>query len=356
MSITPEEAAKLFTETSQALRENNETKLNELMEVKEEKEVSPDPVEKEQTEETPPEEKEDKETPTDDTDSDKDSEEPEEKKEGSPPEKADKSTEKEEQKEPKEQTEVEKLLEQITKLERQNHDLKSQAGRVPSMQRKIREIDKKLEELSKKETSPSSQLSTKMKPRVLELLKGIGDTDPDLAKAVADAIGEAMDGVANESVAKEKETLQFLRLQEQREYQAQQAEALLEMYPNARDVFKSDSWSAWKAEQTAGIRNLAESDTASEVADALERYARDMIAKHPELAPKVEQPKKEEVPLKVDAGTADKARRIEEERNRKKETSANVGSPNPAGRVQMPDDPQALFNKFTEEIRKQRLG
>jgi hypothetical protein len=376
--LTEAESKKLFEETAKALKEGDNIKLSELMEEPEEKEKKEEKSEEDksvddgsdkssQEEEDVSQKLDDKEK-KDEEDADKASDKkPEDKK--SPPEEADKATEKKEalkgqddpklKEAPKEPTEAEKLKEQIEKLSKENHDLRSQAGRVPSIQRKVREIDKKLEELAKRDTSPSSQPSAKIKPKILDLLKGVSEDDPELAKAIANAIGEAMDGVASEQTAKEKETLTFLRDQEAKTYQDAEAQRLIQMYPNAPEVFKSKSWAEWKAEQTAGIRNLAESDTADEVAFAFDKYAKDMIAKHPELAPKEEAKEKVEAkasPTDAEKEAAEKARRIEEERRRKKESAANVGSPNLSGKINLPDDPVALFEKFSEQIRKERTG
>lgn len=352
--LTEAEAAKLFNDTSKALRENDPNKLTELMEQKEPEEALP--IEEEKTADEP-----EKEAPQDELD-DKESEKPDADKASDkkddvpdPSAKTDQEPEKKEEAKAKELTEAETLKLQVEKLSKENHGLRSQAGRVPGIQRKLKDLDKKLEELRSQQTSPSSQPSTKIKPKVLDLLKGISDTDPELANAIATAIAEATDGAASDALAKDIEQVEFLRNTEAKTYQDAEAQRLLEMYPNAPEVFKSTSWTEWKAGQTVGWQRMAESDSADEVADAFEKYAKDMITKHPELAPKVETPK-EEPTSKVDAEATERARKIEEERRRKKETAANVSNPSAAGKVNIPDDPIALFNKYSEEIRKQRTG
>lgn len=349
--LTDAETSKLFNETSKALRDNDATKLDELME-------APVEPEKSATEEVP-EEKEDKESKEKEESGEENEPEspPEEKEEKeSPPEKADKSVEEKKEDKKEESPEVKELREQLAKVAKENHDLKSQAGRVPSMQRRLREIDKKLEELTKKESSPSSQPSAKIKPKVTDLLKGVSETDPDLAKAIADAISEAVDGVAAESAAKEKETLTFFRDQNAQEYADVELNKLLQEVPNAPDIFKDKHWTAWKAEQTAGWRGLAESDTAADVVSALYKYATDMSAKYPELAKKDEAKKAEPPASGADPEAAERARRLEEERLRKKQTAANVGSPGAAGKTSIPDDPDTLFKYFSDKIRKERTG
>ena len=96
--------------------------------------------------------------------------------------------------EPKEPDELSKLKDQLDKLSKENHALRSQAGRVPHVQRRLQELDKKLEELNKRNASPSNQHSD----AILEALKAIKETDPELASSVAEAIGRATSGVADD--------------------------------------------------------------------------------------------------------------------------------------------------------------
>jgi hypothetical protein len=212
------------------------------------------------------------------------------------------------------------------------------------------EIDQKLEELQKQASSPSNRPSTKIQEKALERLKGISETDPELAKAIADVIADATDEVADGRHDREIETLKLLRDDTSRKYQDYQANRLLEMYPNAMDVFNSPSWTEWEKKQTKGIRALANSDNADDVALAFERYAKDMLDAHPELVEKKEEAK----PQPPTENT--QAAQIEKERQRRKESAANVSSPTAAGKVSLPDDPDALFKMYSEQIRKQRLG
>lgn len=245
------------------------------------------------------------------------------------------------------------LRTQLEKLSKENHALKSQAGRVPHVQRKLKELDQKLEELNQKATSPSNHPSAAIQPKVLEKLKGIRETDPELADAIAAAFAEAIPGLANDALSREKETLTLLRQQEAEAYQAAQVDILLERFPNAAEVVASPSWLEWKKQQSEDVLHLAESDHADGVALAFELYARDMKAKYPELN---KQAATTAVATKPNEADAAKAAQIEEERRRKQATAATVGSPNAPGKVSLPDDPEALFKKFSEEIRKQRTG
>lgn len=247
------------------------------------------------------------------------------------------------------------LRAQLEKLSKENHALKSQAGRVPHVQRRLKELDQKLEELAQKAASPSNHPSATIQPKVLEKLKGIRETDPELADALAAAFAEANTGLADDAINREKQTLTLLREQEVKAYQAAQVELLLEMVPNAAEVVASPSWVEWKKQQSEDILRLANSDHAESVAIAFERYARDMRAKHPELVKEAPQSAPAQAAKPSDADAA-KAAQIEEERRRKQAAAVSVSSPAAAGKVSLPDDPEALFKKYFEDIQKQRTG
>lgn len=339
--LSEKEAAALFNQVSKGIQDGDSLKLSTLMdtEAPENKEPVVETKPATEVEETKePEEKESTETKEDDKSSD----------EKTPPEKAEKV-----EQEKATPTELDLLKEQVERLAKENHGLKSQWGRAKDIPRKIKEIDKRLEELAKASAAPSSQLSTKVEPKVDELLKGIKETDPDLANTIAAAIKEATKGVAEDSQAKEKQTLEFLRSQEYQTYQENESGRLLEMYPNAVEVFKSPAWSEWRAKQSPRVVGLADSDNADDVSFAFQKYAADMIAEHPELA---KAKAEEQTPASANNTQAEAAKKIEAERQRKKETTVNVGSPNVAAKTSMPDDATALFKKYVAEIATRQSG
>lgn len=333
--LSPQEQFNLI---SNAIRSDDSTKLSELMKAEA-------PIEEAPVEEKPVEEP----AATEDTDDNKQEEKQEE---TPPPEKAedDASTPEEPKSEP---TELEKLKEQLEKLGKENHALRSQAGRVPSIQRRLKDLDAKLEALEKARTSPSSQPSAKIQPKVQEMLKGIESTDPELAKTIADVIAAATNGVAEHTLTAQEEELRKTRDAEYAAYQEAEVSRLLEMYPNAAEVVKSPSWAEWKKEQPEGVVRLATSDNADEVSIAFQMYAEAMRRKYPEEQ-KVEEEKAPAAPIPDNKN--EQAQQIEAERQRKLKTAAPVGSKNVAGKVELPDDPDALFKKFSEQIRKERLG
>ena len=328
---TTKEDEKLFAQMSSAIRDQEFDKIDELV-------TSPEKEDKSTEEVHEPEvpDAEEVETSPEDGETEIPADKPEE--------------DKEEKKEPPaaEKTDQEKLAEALALLDKarqENHNLRSQAGRVPHLQRQVQQIDKKLDEL-REAASPSSRPSTKLTERITPKLAKIKEADPELADVLAELLADATDGVATDLRDAETQSLQNQRKAVEQEIREAEVSRLLEMYPNAEQVFKSPSWKTWEAEQSSQIRALANSDNANDVAFAFERYAEDMIKLHPELSKKVEQ----EQPNNDDAA------RIEAERLRKKQTTVVVGSPTPAGRQQKPENDEALFKQYSEQIRKEITG
>lgn len=331
--LTDAEAQKIFREVQGAIRDNDTAKLDELLTAPEaDTEEVETPVEVKVPAEMP-----EVETPENDENS------PQEE----PAEEVEVETENKTVNEPDPLADMRKQLE---KLSAENHALRSQAGRVPHVQRRLKELDEKLQALEKRSTSPSSRPSTALTPKIMEQLKGIKETDPELADTIAAAIAAATDGVTEEQYNREKEILTLSREEALKEYRQEQVNILLEEYPNAPDVFKSSHWKDWKKSQSAAVQTLASSDTAEDVIFALNRYAEDMVRKYPELAKVNEQPA-QALPAANNA-----AAKIEADRLRKKTTGATVTSPAAASKVQMNENPEQLFKMFSELAHKQRLG
>lgn len=343
--LTNEDANKLFNQVSGAMRaDDRDLKLSDLLSA-----TTPD----EKKEEELKEEEKVEEIPLEETPAEEQPEEKKEEEEESPPEKkADEALEE------KELTPIEKELAEIKaqfeSVKKENHALKSQAGRVPHIQKRLREFDQKLDELTKK--SPSSQTSAKIQPKLDELLKSVKETDAVLADTIKNAILEATAGVDEATHAREVDNLRFYRDAEAATYQEVEAARLLDMHPNAKDVFQSPHWAEWKKNQSDGVRALALSSNADDVSKAFKMYAEDMLATYPQLRGTTEAPKKEEEKPTVDPAAAEKLKKIEDERARKVTTAANIGTPGAPGKQEMPSDAEALFKKFSDQIRKERTG
>lgn len=337
-NLSDSDATKLFNQISKSIKDGDDNKLVELLA---EPTDSTNTEQVEEPAETPtPEVPEESATP--------------ESKESAPSD--DEGTEQPDEKEEKEETpeqlsELELIKQKLEKVTKENQTLRSQSGRVPHLQRRMADLDKKLEDLQKQQSSPSNRPSTKVQEKVLEKLKGISETDAELAKAIAEAIGEATDEVAPDPHRQEIETIKLLREDTSREYREHELNRLLEMYPNAPEVFASTSWIEWEKRQSKGVLALSRSDNADDVSMAFDKYAKDMVAQYPELAPK-----EEAKPATPVATQNTQAEQIEKERQRRRESTPNLGTPSSAGKVSLPDDPEALFSLYSDQIRKQRQG
>ena len=114
-------------------------------------------------------------------------------------------------------------------------------------------------------------------------------------------------------------------------------------------MFRSKGWADWKAKQPKHVIDMATSDDAIAVSEALERYRADILREYPELAEKQEQKKEEP---KVN----ERAQQIEEERKRAQQKAANLDGGKPPARSKEPTDPEALFNKLFKEQLKEITG
>lgn len=327
--LTQEEANKLFSEVSEAMQKEDSSKLSSLL-------AQESPEEQEPPEsDTPADEPEHTEVDTTEVESHDEVEDDK-------PAAVVAGDKKKDDEDP-----IATLRAEIEELRKTQHTLSSQAGRVSSLQRRLAQYDKQLADLSK---STSSQTVEKVKPKVDEALKDLDITDPALAQTLRAVMEQALSGVAGETTTKEIERIRSLRDEEYSLYQEEQTTALLSKYPNAKEVFSSPHWAEWKRSQPKHILDLAGSDSAEAVSMALELYRSDMIRQHPELAKGRDTANAPEPPVN------ERAQQIEEERKRKQQNSANLDSGKPPVRSKDPADAEALFKKFSEDIRKEITG
>lgn len=347
--LSEKEANKLFMEISGALKDGDTTKVDELF-VNSTVEDEPQPVNDEddsalpEKDSTPNTESEDEEVDVGDNSDD----------EADPPEGADGNPANEDGKDELAalKAQIAELKKEREKADREIHHFRSQAGRMKAISRDMKKYDERLEELQRQLASPSNRPSAAVLGKVKEKFKSIEDIDPELASILESALGDALVGIETDNLNREKETISLLRQREIEDYETAEADRLLQMYPNAAEVFNSPAWKEWKQEQPKGIVALAESSSADEVATAFRLYSDAMLAKYPELA--TGGTKRDDTPAQKQPDP--KATQIEAERKRKREGAANVSSPNAQGKVGLPDDPNALFNKYYEQIRKQRFS
>ena len=326
--LSDEEANKLFSQVSQAMDKDDSDKLSTLI-------SQETPEEEEQPEEdTPadePEENEEEDTSTSDESQDEEDESAEE-------ESADNKK--------KDDDPLAELRAQIEELKKQQHTASSQLGRVSSIQRRLSQYDKQLADLK---NATSSQNVEKVSPEVDEALKDLDITDPVLAKTIREVMAKATAASASQSTAQEIARIEALRDADYDAYVEEQRSVLLSKYPNAVEVFRSKGWADWKAKQPKHVIDMATSDDAIAVSEALERYRTDVLREYPELAEKQEQKKEEP---KVN----ERAQQIEEERKRAQQKAANLDGGKPPARSKEPTDPEALFNKLFKEQLKEITG
>lgn len=340
--LSDKEADALFSQLSGALVDNDPVKLDELLKTEDVKVDEPVIEDDKDDTEQPDLIEDDKEADDPADKQDDDTQDPPEDKK--PEDDSDKKTDNQPDELADLRAQLDKLKQDKEKADKDLHHLRSQAGRMKAMSRNMQKYDEKLEEIQKQLTSPSNRPSANVLEKVKTKLKNIEDIDPELASLLEVTLGEALDGVATSNLNREKETIELLREREVAAYEADEAQRLLAMYPNAVEVFNSQAWKEWKKDQPKGIVALAESSNADEVSTAFQLYQQAMITKYPDLQKQPEKP----APSQPDP----KALEIEKERERKKANSASVASPKAQGKVGLPDDPDALFNKFYEQIRK----
>jgi hypothetical protein len=246
-------------------------------------------------------------------------------------------------------TTIAKLQEELEQQRVLNHKLKSDAGRVPSLQRKLAEVDNKLREMAQK-PNPSAAATREDKRVLSEKLAQIKEHDPLLADAVMELVNDAISGLRQEIEPKVTAVERATFDKELEETLDNEMTKLKEVVPNAIEVFQSPAWKEWKAELPANWLALAESMYADDVITALQRYSRDMYARHPELV---------KAPAQVAATTTtttatptEESERVKQQRQQKL-TTKTPGTASVSAKDSPSIDEEALFAKvFKEETAK----
>jgi hypothetical protein len=175
--------------------------------------------------------------------------------------------------------------ERVTRLEQERaqleHRLRSDAGRVAALQRKVDDL-LRAQPTPAKETKPAPEASV-AKTKFDEKIAKVRELDPDLAD-VLEALREDVTEKSSDLITnKVSQTEQFIRQREEQEVFAREKARLLEMVPEADDVFRNPAWRQWKESQPANILALASSMDADEMYLAMQKFATDMQRQHPEL-------------------------------------------------------------------------
>lgn len=324
-----EDQEKLFRDISRAMREQDSEKLDALMEA---------PLEVEEpiaVNDTTSEVAVANTTPT------------EEKKEDTPPEEAeveDTSKSEDEKQKDKPQDAASLPADELARLKEENHRLKSQAGRVPSLQRKQQELEKKLTQILKNGALPSSQ--PKLSSKVTDKLKALEADDPALAQTLHELLADQSEEIHKSVTAGTKEAFEVISEREALDVTQRELGKLMDMYPNAVEVFQNAHWQQWVRDLPESWQQLSSSMYADDVALLFERYKRDLSEQYPDMG------KKDVTPVTDTAAEPPaKAAKVQEERERKLHAPV-VKSVKTSPKQELTDDPTALFKQAYEKIVK----
>lgn len=163
------------------------------------------------------------------------------------------------------------------------HRVRSDAGRVAALQRKVDELLRaQATPVAKKEPAPEPSVA---KTKFDERIAKVRELDPELAD-VLEALREDVTEKSNALVTdKVSQTEELLRQREEQEVFAREKARLLEMVPQADDVFRNPLWRQWKERQPSAIHALASSMDADEMYLAMQKFAADMQREYPEQYP-----------------------------------------------------------------------
>jgi hypothetical protein len=238
--------------------------------------------------------------------------------------------------------EIKKLKEERAQLE---HRVKSELGRVPYLQRKV-------EELSRQTSQPpsppvGSTAATKTSGKFAEKLAQAREVDPALADLLEAMVEDIANPLREELTNEVHQTKQAIADKEYEQLWQSEKAKLLQMVPQADEVFRHPLYKQWKSEIPENLLRLSSSVYADEVVIALEQFAKYAAAQAPET-PASPQTPAPAAPVDTTAAT-----RVASDRARKLAGSTpNTAVPAPRGGTGIPEDPEALFNYITDKIRK----
>lgn len=247
------------------------------------------------------------------------------------------------------------VQDRITKLEQEKaqfeHRFKSDLGRVAALQRKVDELSRALASpQTPREPEPAATPPNVAKTKFDEKLARVKEIDPELADLLQALKEDALEDSRKEITDKVSQTERLFRQKEEQETWYREKTRLLEMVPQADEVFSSPLWREWKESQTPGVLALASSANADEMYLAMQKFAADTARMYPELAQPEETPAQ---PVSTPSNPA--VNKLLDDRARK----LSAGNPIPQavapkqGRgIPGEDDPNALFNYVVEKLQK----
>lgn len=246
---------------------------------------------------------------------------------------------------------VQALRDERSQLE---HRVKSELGRLPHLQRKVDELSRQLSAPQNKpeKTEPAATKTSVTASKFAEKLAEARAVDPalaDLIEATLEAMREEVAVPLREELTNEvNQTKALFADKEQEQLWTSEKSKLLQMVPQADDVFKHPLYKEWKSTLPQNMYNLASSIYADDVVVALEQFSKYVATVAPELVtPPQATPA---VPAKVDTSAADK---VAADRARKLNgTPPSTSAQSPKGGDGIPENPEELFKYVTEKIRK----
>lgn len=242
---------------------------------------------------------------------------------------------------------VKQLREEKEQLE---HRVKSELGRLPFLQRKVDELSRQRSEPQTKPVKKEEPAATKTSTKFDEKIAEARAVDPALADLLVALKEEIENPLREEFSTKVKQTEELVLGRDMEQHWHNEKARLLQMVPQADDVFKHPLWKEWKENvATESMRNLTNSVNADDMVVALEVFSKYVAVVQPELVTPPAETTKTTTGV-VDTTAADK---VAAERARKlagtpKATTATTPK---ASTVDL-EDPVALFNHITGKIAK----
>jgi hypothetical protein len=247
------------------------------------------------------------------------------------------------------------VQERIAKLERDRadfeHKLKSDLGRIAALQRQVAELSRAQ---AAPQTTPKVDAATPpsvAKSKFDEKIAQVRNVDPELADLLVALKDDVTEPLRKELTDKVSQTEHLIRQREEQEYWHKEKARLLEMVPQADEVFRNPMWKQWKEAQPDAILALASSANADEMYLAMRKFAEDTSRMYPHLAAPAQPATQTQTAAPASAAT----NKVVEDRARKlaSTTPATTGaSPKQGKGIPDESDPQAMFNYVMNKIEK----
>lgn len=223
-------------------------------------------------------------------------------------------------------------------LETWKHKYNSDLGRQAALQRRIQEQQQFIEDLQKQQAQAPQQAESEG-----EAPDGSGMSDadwkdlqenfPEIARAMEYKLGSIKDQYATE-VNSLREQLVPIQQQQQDNFISTQYAVLSAKHPDYQELVTSDEFGAWLIQQPAPVRNLVESDEASDAVWLLDTY---------------KQSSQQAAPAAQDARELN---RLQEKRSRQLSQARSVGtsrSSRSQGNMPPSDDYEAAFEHWANQ-------